>query len=206
MFQNFYTLTMIISIITFAFSTVMTLGPNNIMLLSSGLTFGFKRTLAHMFGIILGFPTMVLIIGFGLGTLLEQFPIIFRILKIIGILYLIWMAYKIANNKSTYDCDTTSNSKPFTLIQGAMFQWLNPKAWIMAITAIYVFVTSDENSTYQVIFIAFIYFLVSFISTSTWAIGGVIIKKFIKNEKIVQRFNIFMAFFLVLSVVPIILK
>ncbi len=204
MTQNFYTLTIIISIATFAFSTVMTPGPNNIMLLSSGLTFGFKRTLAHMFGIILGFPAMVLIIGFGLGTLFEQFPVIFKFLKITGILYLIWMSYKIANNKSTYDCNTKSNSKPFTLIQGAMFQWVNPKAWIMAITAISIFVRSDENSTYQVLIIAFIYFLVSFISTSTWTLGGVVIKKFIKNEKIVQRFNIFMAFLLVLSVLPII--
>ncbi len=204
--ENFYTLTMIISIITFAFSTAMTPGPNNIMLLSSGLTFGFQKTLAHMFGIILGFPSMVLILGFGLGSLFETFPSIFKTLKIIGVLYLIWMAYKIANNKSTYECDTKSNSVPFTLIQSAMFQWVNPKAWIMAITAISIFVSSDENSTYQVLIIAFIYFLVSFISTSAWTLGGVLIKKFIQNEKIVQRFNIIMAFLLVLSVLPIIFE
>ena len=96
--EEFYTVAMLLSIATFTLSTVSTPGPNNIMLLSSGLTFGYKRTVPHMFGIMLGFPFMVLLVG--LGVLFEKFPIIFSILKIIGILYLFWMAFKIATNKS----------------------------------------------------------------------------------------------------------
>ena len=133
--QDFYTAAMILSIATFTMSTVMSPGPNNIMLLSSGLTFGYKKTMPLMFGIILGFPMMVLIIGLGLGALFERFPIVLKVLKIVGILYLFWMAYKIAKNTSSYEIDENNQSKSFTFMQSALFQWVNPKAWTMALTA-----------------------------------------------------------------------
>jgi len=204
--QEFYTLAMILSIATFTMSTVMSPGPNNIMLLSSGLTFGYKKTMPLMFGIILGFPLMVLIIGLGLGALFERFPIVLNVLKIVGILYLFWMAYKIARNKSSYEIDENEQSKSFTFIQSALFQWVNPKAWIMAITSISVFVSSNENSMLQVILIAFIYCLSLCISSNTWAFGGILLKKFIRNAKSVQKINIVMALLLVASVLPMLFE
>lgn len=204
--QEFYTFTMLLSIATFTLSTVSTPGPNNIMLLSSGLTFGYKKTIPHISGIIFGFPIMVLLVGLGLGALFEKFPQIFSILKIVGILYLFWMAYKIANNKSSYEVDEKSDSKPFSFIQAALFQWVNPKAWIMAVTSISIFITSSENSFMQVLVVAFIYFLSSIFSSNTWAYGGVFLKRFIKDEKSVQKLNIAMAILLVLSVLPIIFE
>lgn len=204
--QEFYTITMLLSIATFTLSTVMTPGPNNIMLLSSGLTFGYKRTLAHMWGVIIGFPIMVLLVGLGLGFAFEKFPLLFTFLKFIGIAYLFWMAYKIANNKSSFEINENSESKPFTFLQSALFQWVNPKAWIMAITSVSIFITNNEESIFQVIIIAFIYFLSSLISTNTWAYGGVVLKRFIKEEKSVQKLNIAMALLLIVSVLPFIFE
>jgi len=204
--QEFYTIAMVLSIATFTMSTVMSPGPNNIMLLSSGLTFGYKKTIPLMFGIILGFPLMVLVIGLGLGALFEKFPLVLKVLKIVGILYLFWMAYKIARNTSSYEIDENNQNKSFTFIQSALFQWVNPKAWIMAITSISVFVSSNENSMFQVIIIAFIYCLSLCISSNTWAFGGILLKKFIRNAKSVQKINIVMALLLVASVLPMLFE
>jgi len=204
--QEFYTIAMILSIATFTLSTSISPGPNNIMLLSSGLTFGYKKTIPHMTGVFFGFPLMVLIVGLGMGALFEKFPLVLSVLKFVGILYLFWMAYKIANNTSSYDVEENSESKPFSFMQAAMFQWVNPKAWIMAITSISVFVTSNEHGLSQIIIISIIYFLSGCVSCNTWAFGGTILKKFIKSEKSVQRLNILMAILLVASVLPIIFE
>jgi len=204
--QEFYTLAMILSIATFTLSTSISPGPNNIMLLSSGLTFGYKRTIPHMSGIFFGFPLMVLIVGLGMGALFEKFPLVLTVLKFVGILYLFWMAYKIANNSSSYDVEENSESKPFSFMQAAMFQWVNPKAWIMAITSISIFVTSNEHGITQIIIISFIYFLSGCVSCNTWAFGGTVLKRFIKSEKSVQRLNIAMAILLVASVLPIVFE
>ena len=203
--ENFYTVTMLISISTFTLSTVLSPGPNNIMLLSSGLTFGYKKTIPHILGVMLGFPLMVIIVGLGMGVIFEQYPIALKILKIVGILYLFWMAYKIATNSSTYSNDN-SNSQPFTFIQSAGFQWVNPKAWIMAITSVSVFVIDGNSSFIQVFVIAFIYMLSGVISTNTWALGGVFLKSIIKNEKSIKIFNIIMAVLLVASVLPLVFE
>ncbi len=204
--QEFYTIAMILSIATFTLSTSISPGPNNIMLLSSGLTFGYRRTIPHMAGVFLGFPLMVLIVGLGMGALFEKFPLVLTVLKFIGIIYLFWMAYKIANNSSSYDVEENNESKPFSFMQAAMFQWVNPKAWIMAITSISIFVTSNENGLFQIIIISLIYFLSGCVSCNTWAFGGTVLKKFIKSEKSVQRLNIAMAILLIASVLPIIFE
>ncbi len=206
MIEEFYTIAMLISIATFTLSTVMTPGPNNIMLLSSGLTFGYKRTMPHIFGVMFGFAFMVILVGLGMGVVFEKFPVIFTVLKVVGILYLFWMAYKIASSDGGYDVNEVDKSNPFTFFQAAAFQWVNPKAWIMAITAISVFVTSNENSLLQVFTISFIYLLSGVISTNSWALGGVVLKKVIKDKKSVKIFNVTMAVLLVVSVVPFIFE
>ena len=175
------------------------------MLLSSGLTFGYKKTLPHIFGVMLGFPVMVVLVGLGIGIIFDKFPLIFSVLKIIGMLYLLWMAKKIATNRSKYDIETNQKSKPFSFLQAALFQWVNPKAWIMALTATSVFVISKEDSFMQVLTIAFIYLLSSIISTNLWAMGGVFLKKFIQKESTIHKFNIIMAILLVISMLPVII-
>lgn len=204
--EEFYSFAMLISIGTFALTAATSPGPNNIMLLSSGLTFGYKKTIPHISGIVVGFPLMVLLIGLGFGIVFEKFPILLSILKIVGILYLFWMAFKIASNSSAYDVNENENSKPFTFLQAATFQWINPKAWIMAITAISIFVTANSNSIFQVIVISSIFFLTAIISSNTWAFGGVMLKKFIKNQAMVKKLNILMSLLLIASIIPIIFE
>ena len=204
--EEFYSLAMLISIGTFALTSATTPGPNNIMLLSSGLTFGYKKTIPHISGIVIGFPLMVLLIGLGFGVVFEKFPLLLSGLKIVGILYLFWMALKIARNTGTYDVEESEDSKPFTFLQAATFQWVNPKAWIMAITAISIFVTANDNTIFQVVVISTIFFITAIISSNTWAFGGVVLKKFIKDESMVRKLNIAMAILLIASVLPIIFE
>jgi threonine/homoserine/homoserine lactone efflux protein len=202
--EEFYTVELLISIAAFALTATLTPGPNNVLLLSSGLTFGYKRTLPHVFGVFLGFALMVLLVGLGIGIIFEKFPIVLKILKIIGILYLFWMAYKIASSKG--NMKIKENHKPFTFMQAALFQWVNPKGWIMSMTAMSIFVTSKENSITQVFIIAFLFLITGAISCNTWAIGGVALKRFIKDESHVRKFNLIMAILLVLSILPVILE
>jgi len=189
----------LLSIFLFAFATAFTPGPNNLMLLSSGLTFGYKHTLAHILGVAIGFPLMVLAIGLGLGVILEKMPILLQLLKVVGIIYLLWMAWKIAHSVEIRD--DYSHAKPFTFLQAAVFQWVNPKAWIMALTVISTY-TLGNNLLYEVIMIAFIYLIVGLGSTHSWTLGGVYLKRWIKDKKSIRIFNISMALLIVVSVFP----
>jgi len=205
MIQELYTSTMLLSIISFAFATAMTPGPNNFMLLSSGLTFGYKKTLAHIVGVMVGFPVMIVAVGLGMGTVFEMYPALYDILKVVGITYLLWMAWKIATSSSSMGSDDEVK-KPFTLLQAMLFQWVNPKAWVMVITAMGSFITSQEHAFLQVLVIAFTYLCIGFLSTNFWALGGVYLQKFISNTKSVKMFNRVMAVLIVLSVLPFVLK
>ena len=204
--QEIYSLTMLLSITSFTLASVLTPGPNNIMLLSSGLTFGYRQTIPHMFGIMFGFPLMVICVGMGIGAVFEIFPMVYTALKVVGISYLFWMAWHIANTKGGIKTKDNKNNKPFTFIQGAAFQWVNPKAWIMAITATVSFTTNPKYAFLQVLIIAFIFLLSGIISTNSWTLGGVYLKKLIKNELHVRVFNITMAVLIVASVLPVIFE
>ncbi|SFZ97550.1 Transporter, LysE family [hydrothermal vent metagenome] len=204
--QDIFTYTMLLSIISFTVASSFTPGPNNIMLLSSGLTFGYKRTLGHIFGIVIGFPLMVIAVGFGVGAIFERYPLIYSILKVAGILYLLWMAWHIAKSKGDISIAKEKNNKPFTFIQISLFQWVNPKAWIMAVTATTSFTTAGDYFFMQVLIIALTYSLVCLASSHMWVLGGVFLQKFISNESRVRIFNISMALLLVLSIVPILFE
>jgi len=199
--QDLYTMSMFISIISFAFVTAMSPGPNNFMLLSSGLTFGYKKTLAHIIGSVVGFPIMVIAVGLGIDTLFELYPLLYDILKVVGIAYLLWMAWKIANSSSTMSSNDEVK-KPFTFLQAVLFQWVNPKAWAMVITVMGSFITSKEHTFLQVLVIALTYLIIGFLSTNSWALGGFYLQRFISNERRVRIFNVLMALLLVFSVFP----
>jgi len=186
----------------FSFATSMTPGPNNIMLLSSGLTFGYKRTIPHILGVVIGFPLMTIFVGLGLGEFFKVYPFAFTVLKIAGVLYLLWLAWKIANSTPKFK-ENDENSEPLTFMQILLFQWINPKNWMKIITAMSVYVTSVENATNQIIIITMIFFLTVIISANSWSLGGVVLKKLIKSDIGIKRFNIGMAILLILSMIPI---
>ena len=185
----------------FSFATSLTPGPNNIMLLSSGLTFGYKRTIPHILGVVIGFPLMTIFVGLGLGEFFKAYPFAFTILKTIGILYLLWLAWKIANSTPKFK-ENDENSQPLRFMPIVLFQWINPKNWIKIITAMSVYVTSVENATTQIIVITIIFFSTVLVSANSWAVGGVVLKKLIKSDIGIKRFNVIMAILLVLSIVP----
>jgi threonine/homoserine/homoserine lactone efflux protein len=189
----------------FSFATSMTPGPNNIMLLSSGLTFGYKRTIPHILGVVIGFPLMTILVGLGLGEFFKLYPLILTVLKVAGILYLLYLAYKIAISSPTFK-ENEKDAQPLKFMPIVLFQWLNPKNWIKIITAMSVYVTSVEHATIQIIVISTIFFLTVLVSANSWAIGGVVLKKFIKSNTGVKRFNIIMALLLVASIVPVIFE
>ena len=187
-------------LLLFCVSAGLTPGPNNIMLMSSSLTFGLKKSLPHFMGIFLGFPFMIIVVGLGLGSLFTQYPILQHALKILGAIYMLFLAWQMTRH-STHQQD---GRKPLRFYQAALFQWANPKAWIMGIGALSIFMTDQSMSYFQqTLFIALIYGMTCFVCTGSWLVFGSFLNRIIKNPQQQRRFNQLMAFFLVLSIISI---
>ena len=194
------TFELITALTIFAFVSTVTPGPNNLMLLASGANFGFQRTIPHMLGIGLGFSFMVILVGIGLVKVFESFPIIKDILKVISIVYLSYLAFKISTAAAPIN-DAETQSSPLTFIQAAIFQWVNPKAWSMALTAISVY--SPAQSFETIALIALIYGLVNLPSVSLWTILGLKLRRWLTNYKRLRIFNFSMAGMLICSLYPV---
>lgn len=185
----------------FAFSTTITPGPNNIMIMASGVNFGVKQSIPHLLGVCLGFPPMIIILGLGFNTVLSTYPIIHDAVKAIGILYLLYLAWLIANaSPSSLDKNI---AKPITFIKAALFQWLNPKAWVMAIGAISVYTSTSSNFLLQILYIALVFLIAALPCQFIWLLFGTKLKRYLKSVKHQQIFNKLMALLLVISVLPI---
>jgi len=187
---------------TFAFVSSVTPGPNNLMLMASGANFGFRRTLPHMLGVSIGFTVMLTLVGIGLAQLFEQIPLAYTILKFVGTAYLLFLAFKIATATSI-GSDTKANAKPFTFIQAALFQWVNVKAWTMALTAMTLYASSQELSSY--VAVALVFGTINIPSISLWTVLGMKVREFLTSEFKLRAFNITMAVLLVLSLAPTVL-
>lgn len=189
------------SLFLFTFVAGITPGPNNMMLMASGLNHGVKKSIPHYLGVCLGFPVMVAIVGFGMGGLLFKYPAIYLYLKIFGVTYLLYLAWKIANSGNQKAPEDIK--KPFSFLQAAAFQWLNPKGWTIAIGALAAFSTK-ENILIGVISVILVYFLVGFVCGAFWLKLGQKLNRFINTQARIRYFNISMAVLLVLSVLPIV--
>ncbi|MBS7661141.1 LysE family translocator [Pseudomonas lalucatii] len=192
---------LLIAFIAFAFVTSVTPGPNNTMLLASGANFGLRRTLPHMLGISLGLMLLVLAVGLGLGQLFEQLPALYGTLRYVGAAYLLYLAWKIAQAGAP-DSAGGRRGKPFSFLQAAAFQWVNPKAWIMAIGAITTY-TPQENFLLNVLLIAGLFALVNCPTMSVWTVAGSLLRTWLSSPRVLRRFNIGMALLLVASLYPI---
>jgi threonine/homoserine/homoserine lactone efflux protein len=191
-----------LAFILFAISMLFTPGPNNVMLMTSGLNFGVNKSLPHLFGVCLGFPSMVVMVGLGLGVIFEQYPIIHDVIKVLGIVYLIYLAWQIAHTKKTSLSGKVSS--PFTFIQAALFQWVNPKAWVMASTTIAVYTSAAEDVLHQILLLAVAFALIGFCSGGTWLFLGRGLKRLLKSDAHRVLFNTVMATLLVLSILPVV--
>lgn len=204
----------ILPIYAFALVTTGTPGPNNFMLLASGMNFGFKRTIPHILGISCGMVLLTFGIGLGLGAIFEAFPIVRNVLKIIAILFLTYMAYKIATapnkfeaNETKLNEDTASNEdtvRPFKFIEAALFQWVNPKAWAMVISALATF-APNPLTTNGIAFVASGFFLVGMPTITLWVVAGKELRKFLNSPKQQKIFNFSCAGLLLATVIPILL-
>lgn len=190
-----------LSIFIFAVSATVTPGPNNIMIMTSGLNYGVKNSIPHLLGICFGFPVMVIIVGSGFSVIFEKYPLINDVIKIFGVLYLLYLAWLIASSSPV--SLEGENAKPLGFTQAALFQWVNPKAWVVATGAITAYTTMSSDFFAQVIYIALAFLIVAIPSLSIWLIFGVGIKRYLKSASHQKIFNLSMALLLVCSVLPV---
>jgi threonine/homoserine/homoserine lactone efflux protein len=186
-------------LVTFAVATAVTPGPNNIMLTASGANFGFRRTVPHMLGVAIGFTVMVAAIGLGLSEVFERFPVIHQLLRYGGAAYLLYLAYRIATAAPAASDAAQPAGRPFTFLQAALFQWVNPKSWMMAVGAISTYTTVGGDLILESVLIALIFGAGGLPSTALWAALGVAISRLLQARWALRAFNIAMALLLVAS-------
>ncbi len=189
----------LLALITFAFVTSITPGPNNMMLFASAVNFGFKRTIPHMLGIGGGFLTLLLGVGFGLGAILKTYPVVFTILKFAGGIYLLYIAWKIVTSRSL--SEGSASARPMTFLEAAAFQWVNPKAWVMAAGAMTTYPV-PENYTATVLIIATVFAAVNVPSVSCWAGFGSALREWLSVPLRLKWFNVSMGILLAFSLWP----
>lgn len=183
----------------FAFVTTVTPGPNNLMLMASGANFGFRRTLPHMLGIVGGLSVMALLVGAGLMALFDALPALNLVLKVASVCYLLWLALKIATAAPMAERD--ADSRPMTFLQAAAFQWVNPKAWAMCLSAITLY--APDRTLLSVAIVAGAFAIVCFPAISVWAWLGTVVRQWLSNATRLKVFNITMAALLVASLYPV---
>lgn len=190
------------ALLGYAFVTSVTPGPNNFMLLASGVNFGFRRTIPHMFGIAAGFFALLLAVGFGLGAVFTAFPALHIVLKVVGSAYLLYLAWRIAMSRSLGN-EGQVGAAPMTFLEAAAFQWINPKAWVMALTAMAIY-TTPERPFLSVWIVAGAFALVNLPSVSSWAGFGTAMRGFLADPARLKWFNLAMGVLLVLTLWPMI--
>lgn len=170
------------------------------MLMASGANFGFRRTIPHMLGVALGFVFMVLMVGVGLVQVFDTFPISYTVLKVVSVVYLLWLAWKIANAGPAEASSDTGT--PMTFVQAAAFQWVNPKAWAMALTAISAY--TPEQTMTAILLVGLVFGAINLPSVGSWTVLGQQMARFLTNPQRLTLFNWTMAVLLVLSLYPVI--
>ncbi|BAP46165.1 LysE family translocator [Pseudomonas sp. 21LCFQ02] len=188
----------------FALVSSITPGPNNMMLLASGVNFGLRRTVPHMFGISIGFMVLVLAVGLGLGSVFQSWPWFYTLLRYVGGAYLLYLAWKIATSGPVGD-NGPSRGEPMTFFAAALFQWVNPKAWVMAVGAITTYTPMQGYFT-NVLVITAVFGLINLPGVGIWAGFGSLLRNVLRDPRRVRVFNGVMALLLVLSLYPLVVQ
>ena len=196
-------LNLFIALVSFYFVMYVTPGPNNAMVLASGLKFGFLKTIPHMSGITIGHILQLILVCLGLGKIFQIFPDLQNILKIICSIYLLYLGYKIIGSFSKIKED---GSRPLKFHEAALFQIVNPKAWTISSMAASGFLPKDGNLVISIFFIATIALIICPISISPWAAFGSAIRNLVKNNKIKALIEYFLAFLLLITAILIVIQ
>jgi threonine/homoserine/homoserine lactone efflux protein len=195
---------LLFAFIVFAVVMFITPGPNNIMVLSSGLTYGFRRTVPHIAGITIGFAFMIAAVGLGFGTIFVAFPVLQTILKYAGAAYLVYLAIAIALSGPPKTAAADGRG-PMTFWGAALFQWVNVKGWVMVIGTITAYAAIARfpwNIAIQVV----LALALGTVSTSIWTWFGSALRPFLTSERAVRIFNIVMALLLLASLIPVFME
>ena len=195
------TLDLITALVAFAFVSSITPGPNNLMLMASGANFGFRRTIPHMLGVGLGFVFMVMLVGAGLVQVFDAYPASYAALKVLSVAYLLYLAWKIAT--AAPPREAAEGGRPITFVQAALFQWVNPKAWAMALTAVTVYAPSQSLGAIAAV--AVVFGAINLPSVSSWTVLGQQMRRVLTSPGRLRAFNITMAVLLVVSLYPVFL-
>ena len=193
----------IFALISFYFVMYVTPGPNNAMVLTSGLKFGFLKTIPHMAGITIGHVTQLILVCLGLGKIFQVFPEIQNILKILCSIYLIYLGYKIIGS---FNKIKDKDSRPLKFYEAALFQIVNPKAWTISSMAASGFLSNDGSLLISILYIASVALIICPISISPWAAFGSGIKNLVKNNKIKVIIEFFLAFLLLITAILIVIE
>ena len=188
----------ILSISLFWFVTAYTPGPNNVVASYSGFNFGVKKTIPHILGVTLGFTSLVIFLSVGLINIFKLFPLIQIIIKYLGTLFLIYLAYKIAFSKTS---DDTTKENPVKFIETFLFHYLNPKGVTVAIIVVSTYVELGENYLNYATQVILLAFLFSITSITLWTLIGKFLRKFATNDKFIKYFNYVMSSLLLLSII-----
>jgi threonine/homoserine/homoserine lactone efflux protein len=199
-----FPLALLITSIPFMVSMGFTPGPNNILVASSGVNFGFRATLPHILGITVGYPLMLLIVGIGLAKIFMAVPAIHLVLKYVCIAYLLYLAWRIAAASALGEARRTL--KPLNFMQAAAFQWVNGKGWVVALSAVTTYTIVNGTLPLQVLVLAAIALVVTFASVCSWTFFGALLRRYLHTEKRRRWFNFSMAGLLIASVVPVLFE
>lgn len=193
---------LLLAYVLFCFATAGTPGPNNMLLLASGANFGLRRTVLHILGISCGLGFMVLCMGLGLGGVFRTYPVLHEILRWVGAAYMLWLAWKIGTSSTVSD---KSLAKPMTFLQAAAFQWVNPKAWAMALGAVTTY--APEGSGWTIVpLLAGTFMLIGAPCSAAWAGFGQGLRPFLDRPAVLRTFNVTMAVLLVVSLYPLVFE
>ena len=188
------TFTTLVAMFSFSLAMSITPGPVNMMIISSGINHGVKKTMAFVSGATIGFTLLLVLIGFGLMNIVNIYPSLMLYMEVFGAFFIIYMGYKIATSIS--DISTKNyDKKTLKFYEGFLLQWLNPKAWIACVSGVSMFVSSD-NAFYVFVFI---YFVVCYLSLSFWGVLGQKATMFLNTPVKLRFFNIAMGGILILS-------
>jgi threonine/homoserine/homoserine lactone efflux protein len=190
---------LLLAFATFTLVSSITPGPNNLMLMASGTNFGVRRTMPHFWGVIIGFTALILLVGLGLSQIFVAFPVMQTVLKALSALYMLYLAWKIATAPPPGEGE--ARGKPMTFVQALMFQWVNPKGWSMALTAVSAYVVG--YSVWGYVFVAAVLGLTSTVFSGLWMLAGARLRSFLADPRALRTFNIVMALLLVASLYPV---
>ena len=193
-----------IAFVLFAVVTLFTPGPNNAMLLTSGLNFGFRRTLPHLLGVNLGFSFLVAVLGLGLGAIFVTYPMLLTILKYVGAAYLLYLAYAIATSGGV-DESGEKQGKPLSFVGAALFQWVNVKGLVIAAGSLSTY-SAIASYPYNILALSLILSVIGFFSSATWALFGTALQGLLSTPRAIRIFNVIMAVLLVASLYPVLFE